>query len=136
MSDTFLALGNTGAAAHRRWTAGTSVMSMSESHHTPTIKAQYDIPKAHKLIELRHPDPALTPKLELKIPALQIRGSWAKLLVKHSAKMARFSFASFIWKSMFQLLNETFMNIFVQVGFMLLVAKRIHLDLFIVTFGV
>jgi hypothetical protein len=73
---------------------------MPESHHTPLIKAQYDREKSQELIQLRHPDPALTPKLESKAPSLQVRGSWVKIPIKSPGNiLARFAFTSFIWKS-------------------------------------
>jgi hypothetical protein len=84
----------------RRWVANTSIVNMPARHQTPRIKAEANMDAASDLIQLRHPDPALTPKLELKAPSLQVLGSWAKIPVKSPARvLVRFGFTSFVWKS-------------------------------------
>jgi hypothetical protein len=91
---------------HRRWVANTSIVNMPASHKTPRITAEANMEAAADLTQLRHPDPALTPKLELKVPGLQVLGSWAKIPVKSPARvLMRFGFTSFIWKSMFSTIS-------------------------------
>ncbi|KAH0586659.1 hypothetical protein H2248_007875 [Termitomyces sp. 'cryptogamus'] len=98
-SDIFHALDNSGTAAHRRWIANTSTLSLPQSHRTPRLLAETNAERCTQLTQLRHPDPASAARLELKNANLQIRGSWAKLPIKRSAALSRFAFASFIWNS-------------------------------------
>ncbi|KAF8075717.1 hypothetical protein FPV67DRAFT_1572662 [Lyophyllum atratum] len=99
-SEVYLSLDNTAAGSHRRWVANTSIVNMPAPHKTPRTMAEASTEKAAELTQLRHPDPNLTARLELKNPDLQVRGSWSKLPVKSTARvLARFAFASFIWKS-------------------------------------
>ncbi|KAG5651275.1 hypothetical protein H0H81_009241, partial [Sphagnurus paluster] len=99
-SEIFFALDNTGTATHRRWVANTSTVGLPATHKTPRTLAEANSNRAIDLIKLRHPDPSLTSKHELKHPELQLRGSWSKLAVKSPQRiLARFSHASFIWNS-------------------------------------
>lgn len=100
-SEIFLSLGNTGTGVHRRWIACTSTINLSAKHRTPELKRLVDTRAVGKLTELRHPDPQQIPKVDLQVPGLQIRGSWAKLNVGKSGGVTggRESFSSFIWKS-------------------------------------
>ncbi|KAG6906801.1 hypothetical protein DXG01_012049 [Tephrocybe rancida] len=98
ISEVFYSLDNSGTAAHRRWITCTSTVSMPDPHQTPRLKAEVNTKRCNELIQLRHPDPSATAKLQLKDPKLQIRGSWAKLPV-NSRGIVRFAFASFIWNS-------------------------------------
>ncbi|RDB24341.1 hypothetical protein Hypma_008407 [Hypsizygus marmoreus] len=98
-SDIFFSIGNTGTATHRRWVANTSTINLPAPHKTPRCIAEVDMDKNSDLVQLRHPNPALTTELELTAPELQVRGSWAKLPIKNARIAARYGFASFIWKS-------------------------------------
>lgn len=55
--------------------------------------------KVQEITQLRHPDPKLTAKLDIKNHSLQIRGSWEKIgLNKPGGMTPRMGFASFVWK--------------------------------------
>lgn len=96
-----MTLGNTGAAVHRKWIAN-DVMQPLPKEYQALLKKITSMDDVTELTKLRHPDPKLTPKLELQDSELQIRGSWKKVeLSKTNSIHARYSFASFVWKSRF-----------------------------------
>jgi hypothetical protein len=98
-SDIYLELGNTGTAVQRKWVG--TVMSGSVPPHLDTPAIQKIFPKSKKdeNHHLRHPDPTLVPKLNLKDERLQVRGSWKKIeLQKGGGLSSRMGFASFVYK--------------------------------------
>ena len=74
MSKVFLSLGNTGTATHRLWTGNTLFANMSAPHQTSRIKTASGQDKVPNLLQLRHPDPSLTAKLEVKSPSCRCPG--------------------------------------------------------------
>jgi hypothetical protein len=95
-----LALGNTGAAVHRRWNAQT--MTSRNIPGVDMAPLQRLVPatlSVRALTQLRHPDPARVAQLEVQEPALQVRGSWAKLAVKRAPEMRpRVGPATWLWE--------------------------------------
>jgi hypothetical protein len=97
-SDIFLSLGNSGNAVHLRWSS--HFASMPSHHQTAHVMKLVDMRKIYEIIQLRHPDPYLTPKVEVKELSLQVLGSWQKLKIgKMGGMTSRLSFTSFIWNS-------------------------------------
>jgi hypothetical protein len=98
-SDLFKLLGNTGTAVDRR--LNTSNESLPNSHHTPELRGLHPPNTLLPLLSLRHPDPSLTPKMKVMVPALQVLGSWKKLVLKKKNELKpRLGFTSFIWNGM------------------------------------
>ncbi|KAF8210879.1 hypothetical protein K438DRAFT_1710364 [Mycena galopus ATCC 62051] len=100
-SEIFAALGNSGTATTRRWTALTTTINLPEPHQTRELKAVLDVELLYKQFELRHPDPQAAPNREITVPELQIRGSWKRLQVRTPGGVTegRENFASCIWNS-------------------------------------
>jgi hypothetical protein len=97
-SDLFKLLGNTGTAVDRRWNTGNE--SLPE-RHTAELRNLHPDNTLIPLLTLRHPDPSLTPKMTVTIPALQVLGSWKKLVVRKKNELKpRLGFTSFIWNGM------------------------------------
>ena len=101
MSEIYLSLGNTGTATHRLWTGNNIIYSLPASHQTSRITTAANQNKVIDLLQLRHPDPHLTARLEVKEPELQVLGSWKKLHVKAPPEklLHRYGVSCFIWKS-------------------------------------
>lgn len=99
MCELFLKLGNTGAAAQRRWLASTSIVSLPEGDEgKKAAEGMNETIDLVKLLRMRHPDPKFSAKLELQNPDLQVRGSWAKIEIpKEKSIQPRCGFASFVW---------------------------------------
>ena len=104
--DIFMELGNTGAATHRHWSGLQSTLGAMEN------TSPADIQRAHldaltkegpntmfDLVPLRHPDPMLVVKQEIKCPRLQVMGSWKKITNISKGVGPRQGFSSFVWKS-------------------------------------
>ncbi|KAJ7093289.1 hypothetical protein B0H15DRAFT_1020725 [Mycena belliarum] len=82
-SAVFLAVGNTGAAVHRRWLADEIFAEVPAHLKTPDIQSLYPF-LGIDILALRHPDPNIAPALAVKQPSLQICGSWKKLSIGKS----------------------------------------------------
>ncbi|KAJ7184884.1 hypothetical protein C8R46DRAFT_938859 [Mycena filopes] len=97
-SDLFLQLGNTGTAATRRFTAGSTLQPL-----TPELDAIVNTDRMSELHQTRHPNPQTTLASETQNSALQVRGSWRRIIVAQPGGVTegRESFASFIWNSHF-----------------------------------
>ncbi|KAJ6472022.1 hypothetical protein C8R45DRAFT_1013780 [Mycena sanguinolenta] len=98
-SDIFASLGNSGAAASRRWYAMTSTINLPQLHQTPELNAVLDRELLTKWFEMRHPDPQATPNRAVTVPELQVRGSWKRLQVKTPGGVTegRENFSSCVW---------------------------------------
>jgi hypothetical protein len=101
LSDAILTqLGNTSLAFWYRWKALTHFKDLPSSHHTPVVRKMNDEAKMAHLTLLRHPDPHVYAKFNVKNERLQINGSWRR--IRHRTppevnKMKRSGFSSFIW---------------------------------------
>ncbi|KAJ7478903.1 hypothetical protein FB451DRAFT_1131191 [Mycena latifolia] len=83
-SEVFLAVGNTGAAVHRRWLADEILADLPARLKTAqTLKLTPLL--GSDISALRHPDPKTAPALSVEQPSLQMCGSWKKLTVAKSA---------------------------------------------------
>ncbi|THH26623.1 hypothetical protein EUX98_g7570 [Antrodiella citrinella] len=98
----FLSLGNTGSALARKWASHTTTVSLPPQVDEKSLKKMVNADETRRLSALKHPDAALSPKLELKNKDLQIMGSWKKVEIpKAVAIEPRMGFCSFVWKSRF-----------------------------------
>jgi hypothetical protein len=70
--------------------------------HLDPNKSVERITDASKLVDfmqLRHPDPKLVPKVEIKDETMQMYGSWKKLKLKKTGGIpSRMGFASFVYQ--------------------------------------
>ena len=104
--DIFMDLGNTGTAMHRSWQGFHKVLQTIEDTGLDIEHAHLEALDNHKpnavddLISLRHPDPALVTKQEIKDPRLQVMGSWKKITNLGKGISSRQGFSSFVWNSM------------------------------------
>ena len=103
--DIFMDLGNTGTAMHRSWQGFHKVLQTIEDTGLDIEHAHLEALDNHKpnavddLISLRHPDPALVTKQEIKDPRLQVMGSWKKITNLGKGISSRQGFSSFVWNS-------------------------------------
>ncbi|KAI0082393.1 hypothetical protein K474DRAFT_1655154 [Panus rudis PR-1116 ss-1] len=101
-SKVFLELGNTSAAAHRRW-QGIKLVRDPPRGIDLSCLFTFNPPDLNvPLADLRHPDPNIGQKLELRSKSLQLMGSWSKINIpKEKNITARSEFASFVWNGRF-----------------------------------
>lgn len=101
-SGIYLELGNTSNAVHKTWIGSTSMEEAPTGVNKSSLKHLITSAKVREITQLRHPDPKLTAKLNLNNDALQIRGSWEKIILEKSGGMTpRMGFASFVWNGKF-----------------------------------
>ncbi|KDQ51405.1 hypothetical protein JAAARDRAFT_185207 [Jaapia argillacea MUCL 33604] len=104
-ADIFFELGNTGAAVHRRWSCQTMITMINAKYDRGEMEAAASLHKLYEVMEMRHPEPRLVPKLEVIDDALQVRGSWQKIEVRKSKTggfpPSRHGFASCVWNGRF-----------------------------------
>lgn len=97
-SDILLAIGNTGSAVQRRWFGHVAASSMPDSLDKSAVVKFVPTDKLNDYLKLRHPEPELVAKLEVKHKNLQVLGSWKKITTtKKNGFSTRAGFASFVW---------------------------------------
>lgn len=97
-ADVFLALGNTGSAVYNKWYAKSNSIGAPPHHQTAELEEVTNMRAIAEAMQLRHPDPNLTHRIEIQDPSLQIKGSWKKLK-SSEGETVRSHFAMLIWKS-------------------------------------
>ena len=98
-ADIFLELGNTGTAVQRRWLGSVMSHRIPPPLNSPAMQSILPKEKMEEIQQLRHPDPKLVPKLDLKDERLQVRGSWKKVeLKKGGGVTSRMGVACFVYK--------------------------------------
>ncbi|CDO71013.1 hypothetical protein BN946_scf184844.g17 [Trametes cinnabarina] len=100
-SDVFLALGNTGSAAYCRNTGNDLLKSLPSRMDEASLRREVLPQSSHMAVaQFRHPDPTIYRSLEMRDPALQVRGSWQRLKWADSSRLtSRMAHAAFIYKS-------------------------------------
>ncbi|KAF8804270.1 hypothetical protein BYT27DRAFT_7069042, partial [Phlegmacium glaucopus] len=98
-SKSFLVMGNTGAAVHRRWSAQVDIPDSQQSQAPQIMNTILGGADTQNIVKLRHPDPVLVQKAAITEPSLQVLGSWKKIKVKRAGGPGRrLGFSSFIWE--------------------------------------
>ncbi|KAI0075654.1 hypothetical protein K474DRAFT_1599470 [Panus rudis PR-1116 ss-1] len=101
-SDVFLAIGNTGAATHRRH-YGCEIAKKHSNSTSPTASAlKREIPQGSLpvLYQFKHPDPNLIKNIDKRNDELQVLGSWQKAEIPRDKSIPpRLGFGSFVWNS-------------------------------------
>ncbi|KAI0314163.1 hypothetical protein OF83DRAFT_1064292 [Amylostereum chailletii] len=103
-SSILMDLGNTSSAVHRFFSASRLRYSLRPGSSVDGNILDTIVPAdaLRRMAQLRHPEPHLTAKLEVKVPELQVRGSWQKIQIKKARTViGRHSYASFVWKGKF-----------------------------------
>ena len=108
--DTYMALGNTGTAAHHCWLGLQKTLRGLDmlGSRVDAFRAEIEAPfkggpnTAANLLCFYHPDPKLVVKQNIKEPRLQVTGSWQKVQNISNTLEPRQGFSSFVWNSKLQ----------------------------------
>lgn len=100
-AEIFYDLGNMGMALVLMNASHTIASVVMPSHLDPnkSIAKAMDLSKLVSFMKLRHPDPQLVPKIEIKDESMQVYGSWIKVKLKTTGGIPqRMGFASFVYQ--------------------------------------